>query len=260
MKKPSIFSKDYERRMRKRKIKIFLIMACILIVGLGIGMKLNKTPIDFTVVKEKLQSWVDSSKTEEELALDKEPVLEEEVPKEEPKKEMDITLKEGLIMKIIYEEVDGVKTFKEIAPVEGLTINISPLKDKAVVIDSNQEMYLVNISGEVKNITKRSYISTKKTEFLKESVLGGRADFIWNKDAKFINEEKIVYVSHLPYIGNNAVDQYIWIYNSIDGVHKGIYKLKGKVITVGNIIPEKGIEITIDGVTSIMDAEGNIVP
>lgn len=259
MRKPSIFSKDYERRMKKRRIQILLVVIVILIFGAGITFKLNVTPIDFTAIKQKLQSWVDSGKTQEELELEKDPILEEEPPKEEIKKEMDITVREGLVLKATYDEIEGVKTFKEFTPIEGIAVEVSPLKDKALLTEQNQEMYLININGEVVNITKRSYISTKNQEFTKESVLTDRPDFIWGNGGKFINDNVIVYVSLLPYIGKSAVNQYVWLYNITDGTHKSLLGLKGKVVTIGNIIPEKGIEINIDGTISILNPEGAIV-
>ena len=60
MKKPSIFSKDYEKIMRKRKRKRIVIgILSICIIGILVTEVAN---YDFSKLKDRLQAWVDEDK------------------------------------------------------------------------------------------------------------------------------------------------------------------------------------------------------
>ena len=60
MKKPSIFSKDYEKIMRKRKRKKIIIgILSICIIGILVTEVAN---YDFSKLKDRLQAWVDEDK------------------------------------------------------------------------------------------------------------------------------------------------------------------------------------------------------
>ena len=65
MAKPSIFSRDYERKMRKRRRRIFLIVFLVIILVGGIFIKMNMKNFDYSELKAKIQAWVDSDKIEE---------------------------------------------------------------------------------------------------------------------------------------------------------------------------------------------------
>ena len=70
MAKHSIFSRDYERKMkRKRRRSILIISAVVLIVILSF-IKFEVINMDFSNFKQRLQAWVDSGKTPEELNQD----------------------------------------------------------------------------------------------------------------------------------------------------------------------------------------------
>ncbi|MGL5151485.1 MAG: hypothetical protein ACRC7N_13040 [Clostridium sp.] len=256
MGKPSIFSRDYEKKMKKRRRNLIILLISVLITIGALAINFNVNPIDFSSIRDKLQAWVDSGKPPE---TDEE-VVPEVVPEVEiPKLEIEFALSEGVTLKCEYEEIDGVKKFKEIVPIEGYTIDVSPSKEKILVTDTSQEMFLVKINGEVSNITKRNYISTKNVEYTKENIISGRPDYIWHKGAKFIDEDNIAYVTYLPYIGKSVTTQYVWIYNTQNGNETRVYSAKGADISFGNIIPEKGLEVTIDGQSKILNTQGNFV-
>ena len=74
MAKPSIFSRDYERKMKKRKKRVILTIIIIaLIVVCGV-FKFIISDLDFSNLRARLQAWVDSGKTQEDL--DKEALVD----------------------------------------------------------------------------------------------------------------------------------------------------------------------------------------
>ena len=115
MSKPSIFSKDYERRMRKRK-RIIVLITLISVCTIGIVIFNTKIKnLDFTNVRANIQAWVDSGKTEEEL--ENENINEtheeelEEVKEETKAKDLfvEVVLAEGVNAKIKYIEDNRLK-------------------------------------------------------------------------------------------------------------------------------------------------------
>ena len=124
MKKPSIFSKDYEKIMRKRKRKRIVIgILSICIIGILVTEVAN---YDFSKLKDRLQAWVDEDKekyvgdqlvdTDESIESTEveEPVVEE-VPSE---KYLDVTISDTPISFKIKEEnsqilIESVKEVPE---------------------------------------------------------------------------------------------------------------------------------------------------
>ena len=65
MAKPSIFSRDYEKKMKRRKRRITIGIILILLVVVVAFVKFQLPNIDFTQVKAKIQAWVDTGKAVE---------------------------------------------------------------------------------------------------------------------------------------------------------------------------------------------------
>ena len=59
MRKPSIFSRDYERQMRKRRKRIAIISILgVLIIGL-LFLKIAMNSINMDTLRNKVQNWID---------------------------------------------------------------------------------------------------------------------------------------------------------------------------------------------------------
>lgn len=262
MRKPSIFSRDYERKIRKRKRIITTIsILAFLLVSVGVVKFTTKT-FDFTDVKAKIQKWIDSDTSNTNIVQEV-PNIESapEVPVEPIVPEvkiMDLKVSEGKILKVEYEEVEGVIKFKDAKEIpQGIEYNISPSKELVVVADDKQNIKVINTKGEEKNITKDSYVSPKGEVFKKDIVQSTYKDYLWHKSAKFINDKKIVYKTNMPYFGND-LNQYLWIVD-IDGKNETtLWQSKGKDVTIGEL-KEKGIEITIDGNVKYINNDNNLV-
>ena len=226
-------------------------------------VKFQLPNIDFTQVKAKIQAWVDTGKSveQEEDAVDEESIDEEkpqDVEKEPERTYIDFNIKEGTVAKAEYVEAEGVKKFVALEPIEGYTFSLSPSQQQMIVMDPNQNLYLLNVEGSLKDVTKKEYISTSKQTFPKDEMLSAYEGYIWNSIPSFIDENTIIYVSQLPYFGESATHKYIWIKDLINNTDKTLWKTKGMDIQIGEVVPDKGITVTIDGNIKYINADGII--
>ena len=177
MKKPSIFSKDYEKIMRKRKRKRIVIgILSICIIGILVTEVAN---YDFSKLKDRLQAWVDEDKekyvgdqlvdTDESIGSTEveEPVVEE-VPSE---KYLDVTISDTPISFKIKEENSQIliESVKEVP--ENYYIYIGNNGKDAVVLDPNQNINIVYASGEIKNVTLAQYIGPDGEVYIKDNII-----------------------------------------------------------------------------------------
>lgn len=246
MAKPSIFSRDYERRMKKRRRRILIIVLLVIAIIAGIVYKFKFKAMDFTEIKDRIQAWVDTGKPVEEEVPEEEVVIEEK-PQVPEKKYIDLAIAEGVIVKAEYEEKDEKKVFVGIEPIEGIAFNISPSGEKIMILDQSQNIKVFNTNAEMKDATKLAYTSQAGTPYPKESILAATPEYIWHEQAKFINEDKIVYVSQLPFFGGAATHKYVWVKDLNDDSEKTLWELKGLTVVVGELNAEKGININVDG-------------
>ena len=264
MSKPSIFSKDYERKMRKRK-RIIVLITLISVCAIGIIIFNTKIKnLDFTNVRANIQAWVDSGKTEEELESENIKETHEEEPeevKEETKAKdlfVEVVLAEGVNAKIKYIEDNGLKQIETIDVPEGYSFNVSPQKDKVVFLDPAQNMKVADITGNVVDITKKEYISQAGSTFPKDQILAATPTYTWHSQPKFIDDNKIVYVSELPYFKNSGQKKYVWIYDAVNNIHKTVWNFIGTDIVIGEVVPDKGITITADGAVYYLNSNEEI--
>lgn len=264
MGKPSIFSKDYKKKMKRRKRWITLaIIGIILAIG-AIVFNSEVKNMDFTNMRAKIQAWVDSGKQEntvEEAPKEEETV--ENVEKQEEVKTpeklyMDFNINEGVVVKAEYTE-EGGKKFVAVDPIEGYTFNISPTGQKLLVLDNNQNILICSLDGAITNATKTTYVSKSGTTFAKDSILASNPTYTWHSEAKFIDDNYIVYVSEMPYFNTAGSTKYLWIHDLANGTDNTIWAIKGSNIVVSDVVPEKGITINVDGNVSYLNANGEIV-
>lgn len=266
MGRPSIFSKDYEKKMRKRRKRMILIsMFIVLILLIGaISFKFTISKIDMQEIKNNLQAWIDSdkdnTKENEEVSIDNNKIEEEivETPKEPEVKTKDLKINDGVILKAEYEEVNGESKFKSIQNLpKDYQYDINSKKNIIIVLDDNQNMKLFNIDGNEVNITKASYTAPNGEVFNKDTVLDTYDGYLWHKDIKFISDTKVAYISNVPYFGY-GLNKYIWIIDLNSNSHITLWNSKAKNITFGNL-EEKGLKVNIDGNEKFLNSEGNLI-
>ena len=265
--KPSIFSRDYEKKMRKRKRRIITTIILVIVVVIGVFLKFELKNIDFSNMRQKIQAWVDSGKPEEktkdnsnENKDQEQKTNEKENEKDvvEKDKEMELVVSDTLTVKVKYSEEDGTKKFLSIDNNTNISYDISPSGDKIIIEDDNQNVILFNVNGDKQDITKQSYTSQSGSVFMKNDILQSYEGYIWHEQVKFIDDSNIVYVSQLPYFGSAATNKYLWIYN-IDGMTETcLWNYYGANIVVGNIDVEKGINVNIDNNNYYLKPDGSV--
>ncbi|MBQ6820544.1 MAG: hypothetical protein IJO26_04520 [Clostridium sp.] len=265
MRKPSIFSRDYERQMRKRRKRIALMSIIgVIIVGAVIA-KISLNNMDMENVKVKVQNWIDEgeSNVDEEVSKiedsqEQVEVKKEEVPVVTENKTMDLKIREDLIVKAEYEEVDGKIKFIGLkdAP-SNIYYTLNPEKSLLLTIDENQNMKIFNVNKTEAVIGKDSYTAPNGEVFNKANVLSTYKDYLWNTEAKFIDNTTVAYISNVPYFGYD-LDKYVWVANLNDLTHKTIWASKAKEVKLGKI-QEKGLEVTINGNVKYITVNGDLV-
>lgn len=263
MAKPSIFSKNYEYKMKKRKKRLAIIIVLAIIAAGVILFNTHIKNMDFSNLRAKMQAWVDSDKPVTENKEEEQKETETEVPKEEEQKEpeklyMDINIEDGVVAKVQYEEIEGKKQFVNVEPLDGVSFNISPSKDKVLFLDKNQNLKVADINGAVRDITKKEYISQSKMTFPKDQTLASTPTYVWCSQPKFIDDNKIVYVSELPYFQNHGQKLYVWVYDLNAGSDTTIWNFVGSQIEVGDIVPDKGITIKVNGAVYYLSSDGTV--
>ena len=261
MAKPSIFSRDYEKKMKRRRRRTFIFILLFIIIGIMIFLKLTIKDTNFSDVRVKIQAWIDSDKPKEEITETtkaEEDVIE---PKEEevkiPQKTyIDLNLANGVILKAEYSELNGDKKFITIEEGNGIEFTLSPSAKQILITDKNQDLRLFDINGVMKDVTKKSYVSQGGSIFPKEDILKNNPTYIWHSKAKFIDETRIAYVSQMPYFGDAAVNKYIWIYDTVNTKENALWNLAGPDTTLGEVDPVKGILATINGVKYYINGDG----
>ena len=277
MSKPSMFSKDYEKKMKKRKIRIFLLII-VPIIGLsiflitdfnsllnkGISIKsginnilLNKSKNSIANSENKLG---ESLKKPEVAVVPESSSVSPKVPQKEvapDNKVYVVSLSDGQKVSIEYIMTGTEKNIIGIIGPKDVSFDISPSK-KAIVIQNNknQDMVYLHVSKASKDITKKIHISSKGEEYTKDSQLQKQPTYIWSVTPKFLDEDNIVYVSELPWINEDNV-KYLWKVNLNDDTHIQAKPASGKSITFKGITP-KGLETVIDGNTVFVNSLGKV--
>ena len=267
MKKPSIFSKDYEKIMRKRrkkKITLLIILSLILIFGFT---KIKN--INYLLVKERLQAWIDEGKNMEELLADKDKDTEKDrdvqvgivdVEEKEEKKEekiIEINLnnsKFNMLLKI-NEKEEMILGFENLP--NDTYYEISEDGKSAILIDGTQNLFLMDYKGGVKDITFKKYVTKEGDIFEKENILSIYEGYIWTAEARYLSDKTVVYRTNVPYFGYN-LNQYVTVVNVETGSHKTLWNTKGKEINFGEFT-EKGLEVKIDGNIKYIDMNTNLI-
>lgn len=247
--KPSIFSKDYNRYVkRKKRIKFILLLItaviifAVLIFSFGIKIYFDN------ITKTPAGSSTSENNTQKETPP-KQEVSENKF--KEIKLSDSLTIKLGLDINGTVTKYSGILT-------EGIngSYDISSVGNQMIFLDKNtQTVYLIDKDGKSTDITYKEYVSKTRKVYEKSKILKTHADYIWVDSPKFLGENKILYISNIPWFGTNR-SQYLWIYDTKANTYK--YTLKGKDITL-NGLKAKGYEVSVDGKLSYIDKNGGLV-
>lgn len=278
MSKPSMFSKDYEKHMKRRKIRI-LLLTIVPIIGLTIFLitdfssLLNKgisikSGINNILLNKSKKAVKDNENKTEETTKKTEQVVTPEVTtqpaKISEKEEVSnseifiITLSDGQQVSVEYDISGAEKTIKGVKDAKDISYDISPSK-KAIIIQSakNQDMLYLDVNKIFKDVTKKIHVSTRGEQYTKDSQLEKHPNYSWSVSPKFIDEDNVVYISELPWIKEDEV-KYLWKVNLKDNAHIQAKPASGKSITFKNITT-KGLETVIDGNSVFVNSTGKVI-
>jgi hypothetical protein len=284
--RPSIFSREYNRKMRARRIRITVLSFILILVASTIILrndlkawvneKINvKAVVKNNViglVTNKVKNVLTEHKTLEEKnqgkgvedkdkATNKEQNNEKNLASENSileEKYYEIKLNSGKAVKLIYEEVGRDKQFKNAAGEGRIYFNISPSGKKIIILDEeNQDMFFVDDAGTSADITRKQYVSTNGEEiYNKDEQLTKTAEYIWHKTPKFINEDNVVYISNLPWF-NKKEDKFLWKIDLSTYEHTNILRAGASSINFDKFT-EQGLSVNIDGKTRYINQDGQI--
>ncbi|OPJ60301.1 hypothetical protein [Clostridium oryzae] len=266
MSKPSIFSKDYDRKMKNRK-RLQIITIIVLVIGILVMLTRAYVQNWLKVNADKLtnnqKQYVNDTNTNtkktksDETQKDAENKKEEEQKPTENKSTINVKFPDGKTVKV--DCIDNGETKKISSVVSGgsdkISFNISKSADEAVILDDKQNMYVVDLTGKVTAITKDKYISTRGSVIVKDSYLSMKPNFIWHSNPRFISDGKVAYVTQMPWF---RTTQYVYTVDIKTNSHVRIPMVQGNKITFGKLT-KKGLEMTVDGNEEYISSKGTIV-
>lgn len=268
--KPSIFSREYDRKMKRRKkvITAFVIILAIVGVMFFAGIKAKSlinndyvSKIKYKIsntLKVNNKSAKDNTdvKTNSKETITNEPVKE---VKEIEENGYEVKLPSGKAIKVIYEIRENQKIFKYITPMESpIEFNISPAGTSVVILDTKtQSMLYLDINGNLKDISYKQYVSTDGSTFFKDDYIKNNPLYVWTDSPKFIDEENIVYISQLPWFIREKTAKYIWITNVKNGTYRCFESISGESFKF-NGVNNSLINVNIDGNNQYLSANGEI--
>ncbi|MCY6957070.1 hypothetical protein [Clostridium brassicae] len=271
MRKPSIFSENYHKKMKRRKkVKIIGALLIVLIIISWVSFSIGGSNNILKTAVNKITNKVYKSNKNEPPKQEKNSVEEKKkdetnnvkAKKQEEKKQPtlnqqveSIKLSNNEEVKLTYNIINNKRQYIDFLP-KNIQYSISGSKRFLVFIDkSNQSMILVDENGNKKDIANNEYISTKGQRFSKDVILKDNPQYIWNGSPKILDDNTIIYLSQLPWF-NRKEEKFLWRYNLNEGVHQ--YRLnewggeiRGKSIEYGKILKE-GLEVIVDGQTRIV--------
>lgn len=264
--KPSIFSKDYEKKIRMiriRRITIVLVLIAICIIGyLNYSKNINLSAIKNNIksaftFNTKKKGKVQNKKT---TAIVKKPNTKSKT-KPAASKEQSYTVKmsNGDEIKAVYGVKDNSANFKYILPIDSkVDFSISPSGKAIVFYDKDaQSILYMGGDGNTTDITKNDYKSESDgTVYTKADELKKVPSFVWCTSPKFIDDNTVAFVSQLPYLNQNG-QQYIWIYNITTKEYNCLYNNAAGSIKFDKLT-DKGLTVMLDNNTKFLKSDGTL--
>lgn len=242
MRKPSIFSRDYERVMRKRK-RILVVSISLSIVSI-VSSIIFISRYNWGKDESYLTTWM---KDEENITEEqRKEILNKE--KEVDKVRLDNNIKillNGNEFELNCSENNGKKTVISVKNLEQEKYCVDNYGERVIILDRDQNIFLCDIEGNVIDLTLNEYVSPYGEVFKKDEILSTYNDYIWHSQVKFLNNNKIVYVSNLPYFGY-GLSQFINTIDLYSKEHTTIWGLTGNSIILKENL-DVGLEAIIDG-------------
>lgn len=223
MKKISIFSREYERKIRRKRfsiVSIVIIFSVLIVVYIINFSNVNdyvKKLYDSTILKQVIKNKDDD--VINEVEDNKDIVIEENKSndkisniEEETFLTREISLSDSEVLNVVYSMNNDLVEFESLGEQvkDSYKFDVSPNKSMIIIDDyKNQNSYLVDSQFNVHNLDPEFFYSNSaKSKFYKNDVISQYENYAWYRNPKFISDDTIVYVSNLPWFGKN--EEYVW--------------------------------------------------
>lgn len=275
MGKPSIFSKNYNKQVkRRRRVRFVSIGVIAVCIGTGV-LYLSDNMFIFEVAKEKVISVlklnkdsnkeIDDIEAQEEVQkvdnTEEETLAKEEKPESKVQRSQGVDLGSNITANIILSEESSKTTIIDVEKNPTLEFNISDKKDAVVLLNKEtQDMFLWTLDGKLEDITKKEFIDTENNKYPKGKQLSLNPNLIWAAKPTFISENKILYLSKLPWFDTNH-KLFVWTYDISKKTHALALdkRLQGDNIKVVESNGEK-VKLDIDGQVISITLDGRVIP
>lgn len=263
MKKASIFSREYERKIRRKRFAIlfiilfFFLVLVYYIVNFSEFNNYVKNVYYSMITKENDENVDLNNKFNESVDLIGE-TKEQEHQENNNNESIDevsldylkheISLNNGEKINIFYEEgnqIEYIASQDELP--KNYRFDISPSRSRILIEELNtQDTYMLD---ENLNLFKLDpeffYSNSARTRFYKNDVVSSYENYSWYKNARFLNDNTIVYISNLPWFGKN--EQYIWRTDiqDVNNITHFMTSVGGENIDFGELT-EEGIKVNIN--------------
>ena len=263
MKKASIFSREYERKIRRKRFAILFIILFFFLVlvyyivnfsefnnyvknvyysmitkendeNVDLNNKLNESVDLIGETKEQEHQENNNNESIDEVSLD---YLKHE-----------ISLNNGEKINIFYEEgnqIEYIASQDELP--KNYRFDISPSRSRILIEELNtQDTYMLDENSNLFKLDPEFFYSNSaRTRFYKNDVVSSYENYSWYKNARFLNDNTIVYISNLPWFGKN--EQYIWRTDiqDVNNITHFMTSVGGENIDFGELT-EEGIKVNIN--------------
>lgn len=217
MRRPSIYSSDYYRVMRRRKIIIrTLIVLTVLTVVLLIYnrsavsyLKKLSSSIKLPQVSQLEQNNQENPAkpgTDKNGGKDKNSGKNSNVSEGSLKSEITVNLLNGSTVNLLTEKKNNDTKITGIKDSSGIFYEVRS-DGKAIVFDypKTSDVWIYILNGGLKKLNPDNY-----KEYKKQSIMSEYRNYIWAAKPYFLNDGRVVYQSYLPWFKvNNSI--YLWV-------------------------------------------------
>ncbi len=262
MKKSSIFSREYEKKIRRKRFTVLFIILSLFIMIVYYVINFSRINlyvknIYYSVILKDNKS-VSFEQNDEDISLDS---MDERTSLYGSENDVlteqndggkylvyEMQLDQDNKLRIFYENAYGIRYLDHQDELNGnYKFDISPSKNRILIEEiSTQKVYLLNEDLNLFNLDPEFFYSNSaRMSFYKDDILNRYEGYFWCKNARFLEDDTIVYVSNLPWFGSDM--QYIWridISNTQDAKHF-MTSVSGQNIDFEELT-EEGIKVNIN--------------
>lgn len=272
MGKPSIFSREYDRKMKARKKRKTIIIVTLIAAALIIATRasflnwLQKNAGQLNSKDKGSSGYLtqkggnDSDKAAQDTGNDKKDQSSQETPPADQaaaaEKVLELNMPDGKKIKMVYEENNGNKVIKNVMSDDNsVQFYMNPSANKVVLLNAAQDMFIADLNGNLSNITKAQYITSSGSVIQKSAYLQRKPGFLWHSTPRFINDTTVVYITQMPWFKTTKYVYKVDLNNA--SVHTRLQVIQGENVSFDAMDP-KGLKVNTDAGIKFITSDGNV--